>query len=308
MQAEDQQAQPAVIAAPREWTLPKRPSVAANIWKFTRRKPLGAFGMLIVITMLAMTLGTPKAEFGTPDLPSRPLGFELGKPWLARFDAEAIFRDANTGRIARYNKPSADHWLGTDKGGRDTYSRMVFAARRSLFIGLWALMFATVIGTTVGRGLRLLPRLVGHHRPADNGLLPGVSGPPHTYPAGLLTSAEPHDPRVWLRIRGRDKRAAHRQGGRALHQGAALRRSCPRHRRHRPAYDGVPHPAEHHGADNRRVLYRPGRRHPRGGRPGVHRSQRVPQDPSWGIMLQQTRAVPAAGSRRATTRWRPAAP
>ena len=61
MQAEDQQAQPAVLAAPREWTLPKRPSVAANIWKFTRRKPLGAFGMLIVFMMLAMTLGTPKA-------------------------------------------------------------------------------------------------------------------------------------------------------------------------------------------------------------------------------------------------------
>ena len=150
MQAEDQQAQPVVIAAPQEWTLPKRPSVAANLWKFTRRKPLGAFGMLIVITMLAMTLGTPKTAFGAPELPSRPLGFELGKPWLARYDAEAIFRDANTGRIARYNEPSATHWLGTDKGGRDTYSRMVFAARRSLFIGLWALMFATVVGTAVG--------------------------------------------------------------------------------------------------------------------------------------------------------------
>ena len=150
MQAEEHQAQAAVLAAPREWTLPKRPSVAANIWKFVRRKPLGAFGMLLMIVMLAMTLGSPKADFGAPDLPSRPLGFELGKPWLARFDAEAIFRDANTGRIARYNKPDADHWLGTDKGGRDTYSRMVFAARRSLFIGMWALMFATVIGTAVG--------------------------------------------------------------------------------------------------------------------------------------------------------------
>jgi len=150
VQAEDQPAQPSVIAAPREWTLPKRPSVAANIWKFTRRKPLGALGMLIVITMLAMTLGTPKASFGTPDLPSRPLGFELGKPWLARYDAEKTFRDESTGRIRRYNMPSADHILGTDKGGRDTYSRMVFAARRSLFIGLWALLFATVIGTAVG--------------------------------------------------------------------------------------------------------------------------------------------------------------
>lgn len=138
------------MAAPADWVLPKRPNVASNIWKFIRRKPLGAFGVLIVLVMLAMTLGTPKAEFGSPSLPSRPLGFELGQPWLARYDAELVFRDAETDRIAQYFKPDADHWLGTDRGGRDTYSRMVFAARRSLFIGLWALAFATVIGTAVG--------------------------------------------------------------------------------------------------------------------------------------------------------------
>ena len=150
MEAGEEQAQPAVMTAPSDWVMPTRPSVASGIWKFIRRKPLGAFGMLLVIAMLAMTLGTPKAEFGTPQLPSRPLGFELGKPWLARFSAETIFRDAESGRIARYFQPDADHWLGTDRGGRDTYSRMVYAARRSLFIGLWALTFATVIGTTVG--------------------------------------------------------------------------------------------------------------------------------------------------------------
>ena len=150
MQAGEEQVQPAVVTAPSDWVMPTRPSVASGIWKFIRRKPLGAFGMLLVIAMLAMTLGTPKAEFGTPQLPSRPLGFELGKPWLARFSAETIFRDAESGRIARYFQPDADHWLGTDRGGRDTYSRMVYAARRSLFIGLWALTFATVIGTTVG--------------------------------------------------------------------------------------------------------------------------------------------------------------
>ena len=150
MQAGEEQVQPAVVTAPSDWVMPTRPSVASGIWKFIRRKPLGAFGMLLVIAMLAMTLGTPKAEFGTPQLPSRPLGFELGKPWLARYSAETIFRDAESGRIARYFQPDADHWLGTDRGGRDTYSRMVYAARRSLFIGLWALTFATVIGTTVG--------------------------------------------------------------------------------------------------------------------------------------------------------------
>ena len=146
----EQQARAPVLAPPAEWALPERPGIPSNIWKFIRRKPLGAFGVFLVLLMLAMTLGWPKAEFGAPQLPSRPLGFELGKPWLARFDAETTFRDAESGRIAQYFLPSADHWLGTDKGGRDTYSRMVFAARRSLFIGLWALAFATVVGTTIG--------------------------------------------------------------------------------------------------------------------------------------------------------------
>jgi peptide/nickel transport system permease protein len=153
VQAGEQEAKPAVLAVDQEWVLPKRPSVAANIWKFIRRKPLGAFGMLIVLVMIAMTLGTPKAEFGAPDLPSRPLGFEMGKPWMARYDAEKTFKyigEDDIERIDAYLMPNADHWLGTDLGGRDTYSRMVFAARRSLFIGLWALTFATIVGTTVG--------------------------------------------------------------------------------------------------------------------------------------------------------------
>ncbi len=150
MQAGEEQVKPAGLATPTDWVMPKRPSLVSGIWKFIRRKPLGAFGMLLVIVMLAMTLGTPKAEFGAPQLPTRPLGFELGEPWLARYGAETIFRDAESGRIARFFKPSSDHWLGTDRGGRDTYSRMVFAARRSLFIGMWALTFATVVGTTVG--------------------------------------------------------------------------------------------------------------------------------------------------------------
>jgi peptide/nickel transport system permease protein len=120
VQAEDQHAQPAALPVGQEWALPKRPGVAANIWKFIRRKPLGAFGVLIVLVMISMTLGTPKAEFGAPEL------------------------------INAYVKPSGKHWLGTDRGGRDTYSRVVFAARRSLFIGLWALAFATIVGTIVG--------------------------------------------------------------------------------------------------------------------------------------------------------------
>ena len=154
MQTGEPQAQAGALAAPADWTLPKRANVAANVWKFIRRKPLGAFGMFLVILMIAMTLGPPKAEFGAPELPNRPLGFELGKPFMARYEAKDVWKDgernALVGSIDRFLEPSGQHWFGTDRGGHDTYSRMVYAARRSLFIGLWALTFATIVGSAIG--------------------------------------------------------------------------------------------------------------------------------------------------------------
>lgn len=46
--------------------------------------------------------------------------------------------------------PSADHWFGTDELGRDQLTRVLFAARVSLVIGLLVALFSTIIGTAVG--------------------------------------------------------------------------------------------------------------------------------------------------------------
>ncbi|HEU4760156.1 MAG TPA: ABC transporter permease [Dehalococcoidia bacterium] len=115
-----------------------------------RRKPLGAFGMLLVIILVMMTVGTPTGDLGTPSLPASPLGFKLGKPWMARYDAEQYFVHPDSGRLVQYAGVSWEHWLGTDSQGRDDWSRIVWGARRSLFVGLWALGLATFLGTVVG--------------------------------------------------------------------------------------------------------------------------------------------------------------
>jgi len=55
---------------------------------------------------------------------------------------------AKTGPI--YAPPSSRHWLGTDDGGVDMYSLLVYGSRVSLEVGFAAAFVAMVIGGTVG--------------------------------------------------------------------------------------------------------------------------------------------------------------
>jgi peptide/nickel transport system permease protein len=46
--------------------------------------------------------------------------------------------------------PSADHWLGTDKLGRDILSRIIVGARPALMIPIGVVLFAVLIGAPLG--------------------------------------------------------------------------------------------------------------------------------------------------------------
>jgi peptide/nickel transport system permease protein len=46
--------------------------------------------------------------------------------------------------------PSLDHWFGTDKAGVDQFTRVLFALRVSLVVGVTTALLATVLGTAVG--------------------------------------------------------------------------------------------------------------------------------------------------------------
>jgi len=50
----------------------------------------------------------------------------------------------------RDKAPSAEHWLGTDRNGRDVYSRLVNGGRVSLAVGFVAVAIIMTIGTTLG--------------------------------------------------------------------------------------------------------------------------------------------------------------
>jgi peptide/nickel transport system permease protein len=55
---------------------------------------------------------------------------------------------AKTGPI--YQAPSGSHWLGTDDGGVDMFSLLVYGSRVSLEVGFAAALVAMLIGGTVG--------------------------------------------------------------------------------------------------------------------------------------------------------------
>jgi peptide/nickel transport system permease protein len=63
--------------------------------------------------------------------------------------------------LAIANKPpSAEHWLGTDRNGRDELARTLVGGRVSLTVGLIATVFSTLIGTVLGA-------IAGYYRRAD---------------------------------------------------------------------------------------------------------------------------------------------
>ncbi len=65
-------------------------------------------------------------------------------PWVAPKDP--IDQDLS----ASLAGPSSEYWLGADRLGRDTLSRLIFGARFSLLAAVQAVLVATVLGVPIG--------------------------------------------------------------------------------------------------------------------------------------------------------------
>src|SRR5688572_23696816 len=68
-------------------------------------------------------------------------------PWLAPYDP---YESVRVNILDIYQKPSAAHPLGTDDGGKDVLSSLIYGARVSLLVGFSAAAIALVIGGLVG--------------------------------------------------------------------------------------------------------------------------------------------------------------
>jgi peptide/nickel transport system permease protein len=97
---------------------------------FVRKKPLGAIGAVFLLGFIIVAIFAP---------------------WLATHDP-----DLNNYR-ARIKPPSAEHWFGTDNFGRDIYSRVIYGARISMYVGI----LSTVMGTAIGAFTGILSGFLG---------------------------------------------------------------------------------------------------------------------------------------------------
>ena len=67
--------------------------------------------------------------------------------------------------------PSARHWFGTDKFGRDVLSQILMGSRTTLFVGFVAVGVAAVIGVPLGILAAMTPRRLGELLMRGNDLL-----------------------------------------------------------------------------------------------------------------------------------------
>lgn len=93
------------------------------ILRFMRRKPLAAFGAIVLIVAALTALFAPFIA---------PYGFNI------------------TSLGDRLVGPSPGHWLGTDELGRDLLSRIIYGAQVSITISLGAVVIASVLSLLIG--------------------------------------------------------------------------------------------------------------------------------------------------------------
>ncbi|HEU5194235.1 MAG TPA: ABC transporter permease [Methylomirabilota bacterium] len=101
---------------------PLRRAFRAAGW-FCRRKPLGALGAVIVLSLLLMA------------------GFA---EWIAPYAYDQQLPGA------RLKPPGREYLLGTDNVGRDIFSRIVYGARVSVTVGFLTVLLGNVVAAFIG--------------------------------------------------------------------------------------------------------------------------------------------------------------
>ncbi len=109
----------------RAHQLYKKRSTWEMVWRQLRKNKGAILGLVLILLMVAIALLAPT---------------------MFNYKSQVIKNNIRE----RMQFPSAKHWFGTDELGRDIFRRVIWGARYSLAVGFVAVIFALVIGVTIG--------------------------------------------------------------------------------------------------------------------------------------------------------------
>ncbi|HXH22184.1 MAG TPA: ABC transporter permease [Dehalococcoidia bacterium] len=122
------------------------------LWRMADRNRLGAFGMALVMIVLAAALfgplikrygDTQTFETANPDYNPLASPLDIVANPQKQYTSPVILR--------RWEPPlTGEHWLGTDQFGRDIYARIIAGARLAVIIGVGASFISVAAGTVLG--------------------------------------------------------------------------------------------------------------------------------------------------------------
>ncbi len=124
---------------------PSRRTALQRALRTWLHKPLGLIGLVIIVAMVVVALGAPALQRYDPTQTFHYLNpsYDPNSTNFYTTQNDQTLLDAKAG-------PGAKHWLGTDDGGRDIWSRTVWGTRRSLGVGLSSLAVAVAAGVLLG--------------------------------------------------------------------------------------------------------------------------------------------------------------
>lgn len=114
---------PSVAPVSRAERLASSTNWAKQLGARLRTNPISMIGLILAIALILIAIAAPVLA------PADPINLDPKNRLLP---------------------PSTSNWFGTDDGGRDVFSRVVFGSRYSLLAAAVVLVLAVTLGTTVG--------------------------------------------------------------------------------------------------------------------------------------------------------------
>ena len=101
----------------------KSTSLWVDAWRSFKKNKLALVGAIIVLLFIILAILAP---------------------YIAPYD----FKDQNMNN--RLQSPNGENWFGTDEFGRDIFSRVIYGARISLWVGFLAVLGSMLVGSLLG--------------------------------------------------------------------------------------------------------------------------------------------------------------